>query len=30
VMQFEKVKSQAKDAFARMPDPMDLFGSRKS
>lgn len=30
VMQFEKVKSQAKDAFVRMPDPMDLFGSRKS
>ncbi len=30
VMQFEKLKSQAKDAFAKMPDPMDLFGSRKS
>jgi ubiquinone biosynthesis protein COQ9 len=30
VMQFEKLKAQAKDAFARMPDPLDLFGSRKS
>ena len=30
IMQFEKLKSQAKDAFAKMPDPMDLFGSRKS
>ncbi len=29
VMQFEKLKAQAKDAFAKMPDPMDLFGSRK-
>jgi ubiquinone biosynthesis protein COQ9 len=30
VMQFEKLKAQAKDAFAKMPDPMDLFGSRKT
>lgn len=30
VMQFEKLKAQAKDAFAKMPDPMDLFGSRKA
>ena len=30
VMQFEKLKAQAKDAFAKMPDPMDLFGTRKS
>lgn len=30
VMQFEKFKAQAKDAFAKMPDPMDLFGSRKA
>jgi ubiquinone biosynthesis protein COQ9 len=29
VMQFEKLKVQVKDAFAKMPDPMDLFGSRK-
>jgi ubiquinone biosynthesis protein COQ9 len=29
VMQFEKFKAQAKDAFAKMPDPMDLFGTRK-
>jgi len=29
VMQFEKLKAQAKDAFAKMPDPMDIFGSRK-
>lgn len=29
VMQFEKLKAQAKDAFAKMPDPMDLFGTRK-
>ncbi|MEQ1610476.1 MAG: COQ9 family protein [Hyphomonadaceae bacterium] len=29
VMQFEKLKTQAKDAFANMPDPMDLFGQRK-
>jgi ubiquinone biosynthesis protein COQ9 len=29
VMQFEKFKAQAKDAFAKMPDPMDIFGSRK-
>jgi hypothetical protein len=28
-MQFEKFKAQAKDAFAKMPDPMDIFGSRK-
>jgi ubiquinone biosynthesis protein COQ9 len=30
VMQFEKLKSQAKDAFAKMPDPMDVLGSRKT
>lgn len=30
VMQFEKLKAQAKDAFAKMPDPMDIFGSRKT
>jgi len=30
VMQFEKLKSQAKDAFAKMPDPMDIFGARKT
>ena len=30
VMQFEKLKAQAKDAFAKMPDPMDIFGSRKA
>jgi ubiquinone biosynthesis protein COQ9 len=29
VMQFEKLKAQAKDAFAKMPDPMDIFGQRK-
>jgi ubiquinone biosynthesis protein COQ9 len=29
VMQFEKLKSQAKDAFARFPDPLDLFGQRR-
>lgn len=29
VMQFEKLKAQAKDAFAKMPDPMDIFGPRK-
>lgn len=29
IMQFEKFKAQAKDAFAKMPDPMDLFGQRK-
>jgi ubiquinone biosynthesis protein COQ9 len=29
VMQFEKLKGQVKDAFAKMPDPMDLFGQRK-
>ena len=30
VMQFEKLKAQAKDAFAKIPDPMDIFGSRKA
>lgn len=30
VMQFEKLKAQAKDAFAKMPDPMDFFGARKT
>lgn len=29
VMQFEKLKGQVQDAFAKMPDPMDLFGQRK-
>jgi ubiquinone biosynthesis protein COQ9 len=29
VMQFEKLKTQAKDAFANFPDPMDLFGQRR-
>jgi ubiquinone biosynthesis protein COQ9 len=30
VMQFEKFKAQAKDAFAKAPNPMDFFGARKS
>jgi ubiquinone biosynthesis protein COQ9 len=30
VMQFEKLKAQAKDAFAKMPDPLDQFGQRKA
>ncbi len=30
VMQFEKVKAQAKDAFANFPDPLDILGKRKS
>ena len=29
VMQFEKLKTQARDAFASFPDPMDLFGQRR-
>jgi len=29
VMQFEKLKTQAKDALANFPDPMDLFGQRR-
>lgn len=29
VMQFEKFKSQAKDVFAKFPDPLDLFGQRR-
>ena len=29
VMQFEKLKSQARDAFAKFPDPLDLFGQRR-
>lgn len=29
VMQFGTFKAQAEDAFARMPDPMDLFGQGK-
>ena len=29
VMQFEKFKAQAKDAFAKAPNPMDFFGQRK-
>jgi ubiquinone biosynthesis protein COQ9 len=30
VMQFEKLKAQAKSAFANFPDPLDLFGHRKT
>jgi ubiquinone biosynthesis protein COQ9 len=30
VMQFEKLKGQVKDAFAKMPDPLDIFGQRKA
>jgi ubiquinone biosynthesis protein COQ9 len=30
VMQFEKFKAQAKDAFANFPDPLDIMGKRKS
>jgi ubiquinone biosynthesis protein COQ9 len=30
VMQFEKFKGQMKDAFAKFPDPLDLFGQRKA
>lgn len=29
VMQFEKTKRQVQDAFAKMPDPFDLFGSKR-
>lgn len=29
VMQFEKLKGQVKNAFAKAPNPMDLFGQRK-
>lgn len=29
VMQFEKFKGQVNDAFAKAPNPMDLFGQRK-
>jgi hypothetical protein len=29
VMQFEKLKGQVKDAFAKAPNPMDFFGQRK-
>jgi len=29
VMQFEKLKTQAKDAFAKFPDPLDVFGQRR-
>jgi ubiquinone biosynthesis protein COQ9 len=29
VMQFEKLKAQARDAFAKAPNPMDFFGQRK-
>jgi len=29
VMQFEKTKRQVQDAFAKMPDPFDLFGQKK-
>lgn len=30
VMQFEKFKVQAKNAFANFPDPLDILGQRKS
>lgn len=30
VMQFEKFKAQAKNAFANFPDPLDILGQRKS
>lgn len=29
VMQFEKFKTQAKNAFANFPDPLDILGQRK-
>lgn len=29
VMQFEKFKAQAKETFAKVPNPMDLFGQRR-
>lgn len=29
VMQFEKFKAQAKNAFAKVPDPLDILGQRK-
>jgi ubiquinone biosynthesis protein COQ9 len=29
VMQFEKTKRQVQDAFAKMPDPLDLFGRKR-
>ena len=29
VMQFEKFKAQAKNAFANFPDPLDILGQRK-
>lgn len=29
VMQFEKTKRQVQDAFAKMPDPFDLFGQKR-
>lgn len=29
VMQFEKFKAQAKEAFANFPDPLDILGQRK-
>jgi ubiquinone biosynthesis protein COQ9 len=29
VMQFEKLKTQAIDAFAKFPDPLDVFGQRR-
>jgi|APLow6443716910_1056828.scaffolds.fasta_scaffold08690_3 ubiquinone biosynthesis protein COQ9 len=30
VMQFEKFKAQAKNAFANFPDPLDILGQRKA
>jgi ubiquinone biosynthesis protein COQ9 len=30
VMQFEKFKAQARNAFANFPDPLDILGQRKS
>lgn len=30
VMQFEKLKAQARNAFANFPDPLDILGQRKS
>ncbi|MEZ6031063.1 MAG: COQ9 family protein [Hyphomonadaceae bacterium] len=30
VMQFEKFKAQARSAFSKFPDPLDILGQRKS
>lgn len=30
VMQFEKLKAQAKETFAKFPDPLDILGQRKA